>query len=241
MVKVQLINCILIDDCIQSSKLIEEFISNSLVLKLIGTFNDSEEARKVILRYQKIDLIILNVQNTKMNGLDFLRSLVVQPYLIVVSTSDKFALEAFDFNVVDYLLEPFSYWRFCKAIDKVISKVFLKPEPEGVVEEVFVKKESELVRLKLRELIYIEALENYVILNKNNERYTILFTMKALVNQLPSDVFIRIHRSYIVNKSMIQTIKDDSIYLNVGGSLKRLPMSRSYRDSLLTKLNVLAR
>jgi DNA-binding LytR/AlgR family response regulator len=97
------------------------------------------------------------------------------------------------------------------------------------------------VKLKLRDIIYIEALENYVTLNTNDDKFTIHFTMKAIENQLPSGVFIRVHRSYIINKSMIQTIQENSLDLNVGGSLKNIPVGKSFRDTLLNDINVMAR
>jgi DNA-binding LytR/AlgR family response regulator len=108
-------------------------------------------------------------------------------------------------------------------------------------EEIFIKKGSSLVKLKLREIVYIEALENYVTLNTNDDKFTIHFTMKAIEHQLPSGVFIRIHRSYIINKSLIQSIKENSLDLKVGGTLKCIPVGKSFRDSLLNDINVMAR
>ena len=97
------------------------------------------------------------------------------------------------------------------------------------------------MKLKLRDIIFIEALENYVTLTTNDDKFTIHFTMKAIENQLPSGVFIRVHRSYIINKSMIQAIKENTLDLNVGGSLKSIPVGKSFRDSLLNDINVMAR
>jgi DNA-binding LytR/AlgR family response regulator len=98
-----------------------------------------------------------------------------------------------------------------------------------------------LVKLKLKDILYIEALENYVTLITDKERFTIHFTMKAIENQLPSGVFIRTHRSYIVNRSLILAIKENSLDLNVGGSVKNIPVGKSFRDSLLNEINVIAR
>jgi DNA-binding LytR/AlgR family response regulator len=177
----------------------------------------------------------------EMNGFDFIGSLDFPPNIIIVSSAEEYALKAFDFNVVDYLLKPVTYGRFCKAIDKTV-RYFARKEgnPNGE-EEIFIKKGSSLVKLKLRDIIYIEALENYVTLNTNDDKYTIHFTMKAIENQLPSGVFIRVHRSYIINKSMIQSIKENSLDLNIGGSLKNIPVGKSFRDSLLNDINVMAR
>jgi DNA-binding LytR/AlgR family response regulator len=177
----------------------------------------------------------------EMNGFDFIGSLVFPPSLIIVSSAEEYALRAFDFNVVDYLLKPVTYGRFCKAIDKTIRYYSRKETASTGDEEIFIKKGSSLVKLKIRDIIYIEALENYVNLNTKDDRYTIHFTMKAIENQLSAGVFVRVHRSFIVNKSLIQTIKENSLDLNVGGSLKNIPVGKSFRDSLLNDINVMAR
>jgi DNA-binding LytR/AlgR family response regulator len=97
------------------------------------------------------------------------------------------------------------------------------------------------VKLKLREIVFVEALENYVTLNTNTDKFTIHFTMKAIESQLPSGVFIRVHRSFIINKSMIQAIKESSLDIMVGHTLKNIPVGKSFRDSLLNDINVMAR
>jgi DNA-binding LytR/AlgR family response regulator len=108
-------------------------------------------------------------------------------------------------------------------------------------EEIFIKKGSSLVKLKLREIVFVEALENYVTLNTNTDKFTIHFTMKAIENQLPSGVFIRVHRSFIINKSMILAIKENSLDITVGHTVKNIPVGKSFRDSLLNDINVMAR
>ncbi len=155
--------------------------------------------------------------------------------------ASEFALKAFDFNVVDFLLKPVSYARFCKAIDKVVRYFSPKEISKSGDEEIFIKKGSSLVKLKLREIVFVEALENYVTLNTNTDKFTIHFTMKAIESQLPSGVFIRVHRSFIINKSMIQAIKESSLDLMVGHTIKNIPVGKSFRDSLLNDINVMAR
>jgi DNA-binding LytR/AlgR family response regulator len=234
-------NCIIVDDDKLSCKILEGFVSKSTSLNLIGSFNDSVEARNILTKRHDIDLIILDIEMPEMNGFDFIGSLDFPPNIIIVSSAEEYALKAFDFNVVDYLLKPISYGRFCKAIDKTIRYFTRKEVTNTGDEEIFIKKGASLVKLKLREIIYIEALENYVTLNTNDDKFTIHFTMKAIENQLPSGVFIRVHRSFIINKSMIQTIKENSLDLNVAGSLKSIPVGKSFRDSLLNDINVMAR
>jgi DNA-binding LytR/AlgR family response regulator len=234
-------NCIIVDDDKLSCKILEGYVSKSTSLNLIGTFNDSVAARNILTRRQDIDLIILDIQMPEMNGFDFIGSLDFPPNIIIVSSAEEYALKAFDFNVVDYLLKPVSYGRFCKAIDKTIRYYARKEATNTGDEEIFIKKGSSLVKLKVKDIIYIEALENYVNLNTRDDRFTIHFTMKAIENQLPSGLFIRVHRSYIINKGMIQTIKENSLDLMVGNQIMSIPVGKSFRDTLLNDINVMAR
>lgn len=234
-------NCIIVDDDKLTCKLLEGFVSKFASLHLVGCFSDSVEARNVLTSRKDIDLIILDIEMPEMNGFDFITSLDYPPNIIIISSAEDYALKAFDFNVVDYLLKPISYGRFCKAIDKTIRYFTRKEAANSGYEEIFIKKGSSLVKLKLRNIIFIEALENYVTLNTNEDKFTIHFTMKAIETQLPSDVFIRVHRSYIINKTMIQTIKENALDLNISGTLKSIPVGKSFRDSLLNDINVMAR
>jgi DNA-binding LytR/AlgR family response regulator len=234
-------NCIIVDDDKLSCKIIEGFVNKYSGLNLVGSFNDVIEARNILTKRRDIDLIFLDILMPEMNGFDFINSLEYPPSIIITSSAEEYALKAFDFNVVDFLLKPISYARFCKAIDKA-NRYSTRKEPSNTAnEEIFIKNGSSLVKLKLRDIIYIEALENYVTLNTSTDKYTIHFTMKAIENQLPSGVFIRVHRSYIVNKTMIQSIKENSLDLLIGNTLKNIPVGKSFRDSLLNEINVMMR
>jgi DNA-binding LytR/AlgR family response regulator len=234
-------NCIIVDDDQMSCKILEGYVAKSSSLNLIGTFSDSVEARNIITKRKDIDLVILDIQMPEMDGFDFINSLDYPPNIIIVTATEGYALKAFDFNVVDYLLKPITYGRFCKAIDKTIRYYSRKEISPTGDEEIFIKKGSSLVKLKLKDIIYIEALENYVTLTTNEDRFTIHFTMKAIESQLPSGVFIRVHRSFIINKSMIQAIKENSLDLIVGDTIKSIPVGKSFRESLLDDINVMAR
>jgi len=234
-------NCIIVDDDKLSCKLLEGYVSKYASLNLIGVFNDPVSARNEISKHKDVDLILLDVKMPEMDGFDLIGSLDHPPNVIIVSGGGEFALKAFDFNVVDFLLKPISYARFCKAIDKVVRYFAPKEGSKSGDEEIFIKKGSSLVKLKLREIVYVEALENYVTLNTNTDKFTIHFTMKAIESQLPSGVFIRVHRSFIINKSMIQAIKESSLDIMVGHTVKNIPVGKSFRDSLLNDINVMAR
>jgi DNA-binding LytR/AlgR family response regulator len=234
-------NCIIVDDDKLSCKLLEGYVGKSASLNLIGIFSDSVSARNELSKRKDIDLIFLDVEMPEINGFEFIGSLEYPPNIIIVSSAEEYALKAFDFNVVDYLLKPIPYARFCKAIDKTIRYFSRKDVVSTGDQEIFIKKGSTLVKLQLKEIIYVEALENYVTVNTIEEKFTIHFTMKAIENQLPNSLFTRVHRSYIINKSLILAIKENSLDLRVGETVKSIPVGKSFRDALLNDINVMAR
>jgi len=224
-----------------SSTLLEEFIGKSSSLSLLGTFSDSESLKGELLKRHDINLIFLDVDTPEIDIFDFIKNFDNQANIIIVSSDDKYALKAFEFNIVDYLLKPLTYSRFYKAIDKATRYYASKDINNSDANEIFIKKGSSLVKLKISDITYVEALENYVTLNTKNEKFTIHFTMKAIEYQLPSDTFIRVHRSFIVNMSLIKAIKDYSLDIMVGNEMKNIPIGNSYRDPLLNKINIISR
>lgn len=234
--------CIVVDDDSLSCKVLEGYVRKTGSISLMGTFNDSFSARNALLANPGIELVFLDVEMPEMDGFDFISSLQKPPNIIIVSCDEQYALKAFDFSVVDFLLKPVSYGRFIKAVDKAIRYFSRSDKSESSSEkEIFIKKGSSLVKLKFSDIIYIEALENYVTLTTAEDKYTIHFTMKAIETQLPSGLFIRVHRSYIVNKTMIQAIRDNSLDLNTGSGERSIPVGKSFRETLLNDINVMAR
>jgi DNA-binding LytR/AlgR family response regulator len=233
-------NCIIYGNK-SSSNILEEFVGKSSSLCLVGTFSDSESMMDQLSKKQDIDLIFIDVETPEMDVFKFINSFGYRPNIIIVSSDDKDALKAFEFNIVDYLLKPVTYSRFCRAVDKAIRYYANKEVSNSDTNEIFIKKGSSLVKLKFKDIIYIEALENYVILNTKSEKFTIHFTMKALESQLPSETFIRVHRSFIVNVSLIKNIKDTSLDLIIGKELLNIPIGNSFRDPLLNRIKIMAK
>lgn len=231
-------NCIICADKI-CCKLLEEFVGKFTSLNLLGTFTDSLSVMEQLSKEQNTDLVFLDIEILKKADFDIISSSDFKPKVILISSSDQNALKAFDLNVVDYLIKPVSYSRFCKAVDKSIRYHSRENVSNSIDNEIFIKKGSALVKLKYKDIIYIEALENYVTLNTTKDKFTIHFTLKAIENQLPSNIFIRIHRSFIINKNLIQAISENSLELILGDSLKSFQVGKSFMDSLMNKLNML--
>lgn len=233
-------NCIIISDEL-TGNLLHEFVSKVSSLNLSGKFNDPLKAREFLANRNDVDLIFLDLDLLETDSFDFIASLSYQPNIIMVSSAEKDALKAFDFNIVDYILKPVPFSRFCRSVDKAIRYYSPKASSTTPENEIFIKRGTALIKLKIKEIIFIEALENYITLNTKDEKFTILFTMKGIEKQLPSDIFIRIHRSFIVNKSLIQTINESDLDIMIGDKLKKLPLGKSFREFLLKDITLMSR
>jgi len=233
-------NCIVIDDDALSRRVIEEFVSRTDFLELKYSFQNAVEAINVFQKNpEEIDLIFLDIEMPEMDGIDFLNTLKNLPQVIIVSSQEKYALEAFDYDVTDYLLKPVTYSRFYKAVLK--AKNIFETRIKKDADEIFIKKNSALVRLKYEDILWVEALENYVIVNSFKEKFTIHFTMKSIESQLPSSYFKRVHRSYIINIHKIDRIEDNSIYIKNAEGIKAIPIGKAYKDKFMSDINLMGK
>ncbi len=235
-------NCIIVDDDKLSRVVLEEFIAKTKRLKLIASFENAISAANSINKdNSRIDLIFLDIEMPEMNGIDFMNSMTNLPQIIISSSKEKYAIEAFNFDVTDYLLKPTSFPRFLKAVNRAtrnhsLDRVELKNQ-----DEIFIKKGSSLIKMKFSEILWVEALENYVILNTVNDKFTIHFTMKAIEKKLPRPNFVRVHRSFIVNTQSISVIKDNTIDICFDDEIQSIPIGKSYKDKLLDEINLISK
>ena len=235
-------NCIIIDDDLLSRKIVEGFIDKTDFLNLVGSYENALDSLNAFQGEEPIDLIFLDVEMPEMSGLEFLNTLDSPPMIIIVSGQEKYALEAFEYDVIDYLLKPLELARFYKAVNKAQKRFQERESISNYPEEIFIKKKnSTLVRLRYDDILWVEALENYVTVNTRKEKFTIHFTMKAIENKLPSGKFKRVHRSYIVNIQQIEQIEDNSVIMRVDNGTKVIPIGKSYRDNLMDDLNLISK
>lgn len=231
-------NCIIIDDDKLSRRIVEEFVKRTETLNLLYSFENPVDAINIFEKEDDIDLVFLDIEMPEMSGIDFLDTLKNPPQIIIVSSKGKYAIDAFNYDVTDYLLKPISYSRFYKAVTKATER-FSKNKINTKGDEIFIKKNSALVRLKYQDILWIEALENYVIFTTFDDKYTIHFTMKAIEQKLPSGKFTRVHRSYIVNTSSINVIEDNSVIIKTKEGNKTIPIGKSYKDKLMGDINLM--
>jgi len=232
-------NSIIIDDDKLSRRIIEEFIRKCEGLELMQSFADPVEAMNYLKREDEIHLIFLDIEMPEMSGIDLLNLLKDPIQIIIVSSKEKYALNAFEYDVTDYLLKPVTYPRFLKAIDRAVSRFEKNKMNLLGKEEIFIKKNSSLVRLKYDDILWVEALENYVTFNTFREKFTIHFTMKAIEQKLPGNKFTRVHRSFIVNTKSIDVIEDKNVIVSTIDGSKSIPIGKSYKEKLMKDINVI--
>ncbi len=191
-------NCIIVDDDKLSIKVLEEYLVKTDGFENVGSFSNGVDAVNFLGSNVEVDLVFLDIEMPEMNGIDFLNSLGSLPQIIITSSKEKYALSSYDFDVTDYLLKPVSYARFYKSVEKARKRDSLSEFKLDGKDEIFIKKGSSLIKLRFNDILWIEALENYVILNTRTDKYTIHFTMKAIEKKLPSPIFTRVHRSLLL-------------------------------------------
>ena len=227
------IECIIVDDDRLSIQILKSLVEKTQSLTLLETFEDPIQAIKYINTHD-IDLIFLDVEMPGMTGLELLKALKTSPDIILISAKRDYALDAFDFNVIDFLLKPLTYPRFTQAIEKVLHKKEQETAPvEFRGNFVFVKSDSVLIKLDIREIYWVEALADYIAMVTPNKKYVCHSTMKAIEAKLPSSQFMRIHRSYIVRIDKIDAIEDNTVVIDG----KLIPVGGTYRERLMRGLD----
>jgi len=233
-------NCIQVDDDELSRRVIEDYASKIDFIRLTGSFPNAVEALNFLKNsLEPVNLIFLDIEMPEMSGIDFLEATSQEPQVIIISSKEKYALKAFDYSVTDYLLKPITFPRFTKAVSKAYDKFNQQRSPYDDDKEIFIKKNNMLIRVKYSDILWIEALENYIVINTVNERFTIHLTMKSIENQLSSVRFKRIHRSFIVNVGKIESIEDNATVIRTPEGRKIIPIGKSYRDKLLSEINLI--
>jgi DNA-binding LytR/AlgR family response regulator len=223
-------NYLIVDDEPEAGKLLQTYLTNNSNYHLIGVCESAMEAYETI-HSKKVDLMFLDIKMPVISGTDFLRSLKNPPMVIFTTAYNKFAMEGFDLNVVDYLLKPISLPRLLQALEKVESRKRIKEPAQSFrsVDHLFIKAESKLIKVNLPDILLVEAMQNYIKLHTKEKILIAAYTMKELEEMLPQDRFLRVHRSYIVSKPTIEAINGNIIET----SYLHLPIGVSYKNSVM--------
>lgn len=229
-----MIKCIIIEDQPPAQRILKKFIEDSGGLKLAETFSDALQAIHY-LKSETVDLIFLDIHLPGISGIDFLKSLKNRPSVILTTAFSEYALESYEYDVVDYLLKPFSFERFVQAVSKVAlpseeRSQGVYQESEAFPEVIFIKSGYELIKIVVSNILYIQSDADYTDIFTATKKYISNEPLRHWENQLNSKVFLRIHKSYILNVSKISKIVGNQVHLD---NKTKLPIGRAYRENFM--------
>jgi len=228
------LNCLIIDDEPLARKGLKEYVGDVDFLNLAGEYESPLKAVEK-LNEETIHLLFLDIQMPKINGIDFFKTLQHAPPVIFTTAYPQYALDGFDVNALDYLVKPISFDRFLKAVMK--AKEFYEVRQQNSSNETageyfFIKADNRLVKIAFADILYTEALQNYVTIHTVEKKYITYLTFKSIEEYLPVDKFIKTHKSYIVAAAKIDSIEGNDI--RIGNT--HIPISRNEKDAVMEKL-----
>lgn len=233
------IRCLLVDDEPIAQDVLESYIERIEVLEMVGKCRSAIEAF-TFLQDQRIDLIFLDIQMPQLTGFDFLKTLVNSPKIIITTAYREYAVDSYEFEVLDYLVKPIPFERFMKAIGKITQ---LKAQENDLAAKdlitqeepfIFVKEDRKWMRIYLHDIIYLESQRDYVQIVTSDRKIKTRHTLQYFEELLPIKHFVRIHRSFIIAVSKVQAVSDNRI--EAGGM--ELTIGGNYKQAILDRLNI---
>lgn len=234
--------CIIVDDEPLAREVLESYVDKVDGLELVASCDNAVKAFD-ILKKETVDLIFLDIQMPKLNGIDFLKVLNPLPKVIFTTAYREYAIESYELDVVDYLLKPISFQRFLMAVSKAMNgleSVANEPVQTTIADDlrsdhpyIFLKADRKMVKVYLKDILYIESLKDYVRIKMPQKDVISLQKISFLEQKLPEDCFVRIHRSFIVPIKKIEAFSQNVI--EIGGT--ELPIGRNYKENVLQILN----
>ena len=237
-------NCIIIDDEAMARAIIAQMISNYPEMKVIDEFSNAMQAIKY-LNQNQVDVIFLDIHMPDFTGFDFIQTIKNPPKVILVTSDKNFAFEAFEYEcIVDYLVKPITNERFEKSVQKLKSanEIIKKPNnsieeklPADTAYEFYINIDRRLIKIEFALVNVVEAKGDYIIIKTETKNYTVHSTLKKIEDKLPNDLFLKVHRSFIINTKKIIDIEDNSVLI----AKEVIPVSRANRPELMKRLNLL--
>lgn len=228
----QKLNCLIIDDEPIARQGLEGYVQQIDFLEVKGVCKNAMQANS-ILQAQAIDLLFLDIEMPLLSGIDFLKTTAHPPAVIFTTAYSQYALEGYQFDVIDYLLKPISFERFLQAANKALR--LLSHQKQGKQDDsnyIFVKTDKQLVKLNIAEILYIEGMQNYIIFHTVKEKIIALVPLKNIFELLSESAFIKIHKSFIVAKDKVESIVGNQVQIGK----KRLPISTRMKKEVLEEL-----
>ena len=238
-------NCIIVDDETASRAIVSHLCGQVDNLQVVKEFSNAIEAIKFLNKHA-IDIIFLDIHMPEFTGFDFIDTLKTQPKIVLTTSDRNFAIEAFEYEcIVDYLVKPITLPRFIKAIQRIENEVStsetlentptLKATQDSTEKEMYVNIDRRLIKIEFDSIFLIEAKGDYILVKTEQKNYTVHSTLKKIEEKLPDHLFLKVHRSYIINIKKIIDIEDNSVLI----ARDVVPISRSNRPELMKRLNLL--
>ncbi len=225
--------CIIIDDEPFAIELITFYVQQTPMLNLLGSFSDANHAIDFIQNHE-IDLLFLDIQMPHINGIQLLKSLDKPPMVIFSTAFNEYAVEGFELEAIDYLLKPFDIKRFQKAVKKADELFSLKKAAEPqTVPFIFVKADYQMLKINISSILFIEGWDDYIKIYVSDKPILTLMSLKSIMEQLPHQEFVRVHRSYIVPIKKIESVGNKVIKI----ASKEIPVGSTYAESLYHLMN----
>ena len=233
------VNCLIADDEPIARDIIQNYCTHLPNLKVVASCGNALEA-KAAMQQQKVDILFLDINMPVLDGISFLKTIQYKPQVIFTTAYKEYALNAFDLAAVDYLLKPFSLERFIVAVDKALERIN-KPSvinPTSTEEKtekyLFVKTDSKIFRIAYNDIVYAEANGNYTKIVTNRQTLMPALTFTSFEQQLPFSIFMRVHRSFIINKSYITHIEGNRVFVNN----IEIPLGSNYKEAFMKEIGI---
>ena len=229
-----IIRCLIIEDEPLAQNVLKKYIEDLPSLELVAVCSDALEAQGIV-QSKNIQLLFLDINLPKLSGINFLKTLPQPPAVIFTTAYPEFAVQGFELDAIDYLLKPFSFERFLKAVNKASAKTGREAntaEERNTDNFIFLKADKKVYKIDLEDILYAEATGDYVKVVAKDGQYTANITLKKLMEELPAHGFIRVHKSYIISASKIKFFEGN--YVKVGTT--DIPIGAAYREELFARL-----
>ena len=227
-----MIRCIIVEDEVLAQNVIQSHLKKVSNFELLAVCNNAVEAAAV-LNEQEVDLIFLDIQLPGMTGLHFLQSLPDPPLVVLTTAYAEYALESYEFNVIDYLLKPISFERFSRAINKInegrLYSGIAKEQDNTVADHIFIKANNKFFKVNFTEIIYVEGMKDYLRIHTPDYTLVTHQTMNDFQKILPARQFIRVHRSYIIAIAHIKSVYGNSVEL----AKQTIPIGINYKENVM--------
>ena len=235
------LNCIVVDDDFAYCELVSSFVEKHEKLELAGKYTEPEVALKH-LSDESIHLMFLDMEMPGINGLELVKSLPDPPYVIFITSYKDFAIESYEVDAIDYILKPIEYARFCDAVNKAVERIETKMQATAIKEAIesiraeqdyfFIRSDAQYIKIFYSDVLYVEAFTDFTKIYTPTQTYMTLVNLKNIEASLPDTIFIRTHRSYLVNVQRISAMDASEIMLGE----RKVPIGLSFKDKVHARI-----